>query len=293
MKKQGKIIKALSGFYYVDTGEDVYECKARGIFRKKNLSPLVGDLVDIEVLPDGKGVVDNVYPRKTELFRPPIANIDQAIIVFAAKNPNPNLSLLDRFIVLAEENHLEIVICINKIEIDDEKNHEKIKEIYENAGYKVILLSVKENIGIDLLKEELYGSISVFAGPSGVGKSSILNKIDEKLKLKTGVVSEKIGRGKHTTRHAELIKIENEGLVADTPGFSTLSLNHITERDLKYYFIEFDELSSGCKFKDSCIHENEPGCAVKQALEEKEITQERYDSYLQLLNEIRQQKRRN
>jgi ribosome biogenesis GTPase len=292
IKIKGKIIKGIGGFYYVDTDDGIFECKARGIFRKKKKTPLVGDNVEIQIVDKAeyKAVIEKIEKRDTELFRPSIANINKAIIVFAIKNPNPNYSLLDRFIVLAEESNLDIVICINKIELDEEETYKKIVDEYSLAGYKVIPTSVKKNINIDIIKEELKGNINVFAGPSGVGKSSLLNIIDDRLDLKTGIVSEKIGRGKHTTRHAELIKIDEETFVADTPGFSSLSIDFIEESELKYYFLEFDKYE--CRFKNSCIHENEPGCGVKEALLSGDISNRRYESYLYLLNEIRNSKNR-
>ncbi|MDU9053481.1 MAG: GTPase RsgA, partial [Clostridioides difficile] len=200
---EGKIIKGISGFYYVDTYNGIYECKARGIFRKQKITPLVGDRVKISIVDEDekKGILEEIDSRDTELIRPPIANVDKALIVFAIKNPKPNLSLLDRFIVLAEKENLETV-----------------KNIYELSGYKVIPVSNITKLNIDKVKEELKENVVVFAGPSGVGKSSLLNEIDENFKLQTGVVSDKIKRGKHTTRHAELLKLEFGGMVADTPG---------------------------------------------------------------------------
>ena len=289
---KGKIIKGLSGFYYVYTENGLYECKARGIFRKQKITPLVGDNVEISIVDEEnkKGVVETIEERETELVRPPIANVDKALIVFAVKDPKPNLSLLDRFIVHAERENLEIVIIFTKMDLDDGSLDELV-EIYEKAGYKVIPVSSEKHINIDKVKEELKGNTVVFAGPSGVGKSSLLNQIDESFQLKTGTVSEKIGRGRHTTRHAELLKLECGGIVADTPGFSSLELDGIDEMELKEYFIEFDKYDE-CKFGSKCVHENEPACDVKEAVENGEISKQRYESYLQLLNEIRQKNSR-
>ncbi len=288
---QGKIIKGIGGFYYVDTENGVYECRARGIFRKDKITPLVGDRVKMSIVDEEskKGVVEEIDKRDTELIRPPIANVDKALIVFAVKNPKPHLSLLDRFIVLAEKENLEIVIVLTKADLDDDNTLEKITSIYELSGYKVIPVSNKTKLNINAIKEELKDSVVVFAGPSGVGKSSLLNEIDENFKLQTGEVSDKIKRGKHTTRHAELLKLECGGMVADTPGFSSLTLDDIDENELKEYFIEFEEHDE-CKFGSRCIHENEPSCAVKEAVENGKISKKRYDSYIQLLNEIRQSK---
>ena len=290
---EGRIIKGIGGFYYVDTDNGLYECRARGIFRKNKITPLVGDFVKISVVDEDnkKGVVEEIQERKTELVRPPIANVNKALIVFAVKNPTPHLSLLDRFIVLAERENLEIVIILTKIDLDDDNTFEKIKNIYEPCGYKVIGVSNLENKNIDKVKEELKDNTVVFAGPSGVGKSSLLNQIDSNFQLKTGDVSDKIKRGKHTTRHAELFELKFGGMVADTPGFSSLTLDDIEDIDLKDYFIEFEDYDD-CKFGSRCIHQNEPNCAVKEAVENGEIPKERYESYIQLLNEIRQGKRR-
>ena len=290
----GKIIKGIGGFYYVDTENGLYECRAGGISRKNKITPLVGDRVSISVVDEEnkKGVVEEIEERDTELVRPPIANVDKALIVFAIKNPSPNLSLLDRFIVLAEKENLEIVIVFTKVDLDtDGELLGELKDIYEVSGYKVISVSNKLKLNIDKIKEELKENTVVFAGPSGVGKSSLLNEVDKNFELKTGEVSDKIKRGKHTTRHAELLKLECGGMVADTPGFSSLTLDDIDESELKEYFIEFDKYDE-CRFGSRCIHENEPSCAVKEAVENGDISKKRYESYIQLLNEIRSGKRR-
>ncbi len=289
----GKIIKGIGGFYYVDTVNGIYECRARGIFRKDKITPLVGDRVKISIVDEDskKGVVEEIDKRDTELVRPPIANVDKALIVFSVTNPKPNLSLLDRFIVLAEKENLEVVIVLTKADLDDDNMLDDLKEIYELSGYKVIPVSNKTKLNIDKIKSELKDNVVVFAGPSGVGKSSLLNEIDSNFKLQTGEVSDKIKRGKHTTRHAELLKLECGGMVADTPGFSSLTLDDIEDVELKDYFIEFDEFND-CRFGSRCVHEKEPDCAVKEAVENGEISKKRYDSYIQLLNEIRQGKRR-
>lgn len=291
---EGIITKGIGGFYYIDTNQGVYECRARGIFRKEKITPLVGDNVKVNIIDEEnkKGVLEEIEDRDTELVRPPIANVNKAIIVFAIKNPNPNLSLLDRFIVLAERESLDIVIVLTKADLATDEELNKLKSIYETSGYKVIPVSNEAKINIDKVKEELKGNIVVFAGPSGVGKSTLLNNIDSKFQLQTGEVSDKIKRGKHTTRHAELLKLECGGMVADTPGFSSLTLDDIEEDELKEYFIEFDEFSDGCKFGGRCMHENEPICGVKEGVNEGKIAKERYESYLQLLKEKRQSKRR-
>lgn len=290
----GIITKGIGGFYYIDTEQGIYECRARGIFRKNKVTPLVGDNVKISIVDEDnkKGVLEEIKERETELVRPPISNVNKALIVFAIKNPNPNLSLLDRFIVLAEREGLEIVIILTKCDLATDEELKNLKRIYELSGYKVIPVSNEKKLNIDKVKEELKGNIVVFAGPSGVGKSTLLNNIDNKFQLQTGKVSDKIKRGKHTTRHAELLKLECGGMVADTPGFSSLTLDDIEETELKEYFIEFDDFAEECKFGGRCMHENEPSCGVKDAVNDKKIAKERYESYIQLLNEKRQWKRR-
>jgi len=291
---KGRIMKGIGGFYYIDTENGLYECKARGIFRKDKVTPLVGDDVEIQIIDEEskKGVIEKIFDRKSELIRPSIANVDTAVIVFAAKDPDPSFSLLDRFIVLAEKENLDIIICINKVDVDEGKAFEQVKEIYENCGYPIIAISTFTGEGLGELREAIEGRTVVFSGPSGVGKSSILNSIDKNLQLKTGDISKKLGRGKHTTRHAELLKLDEHTTVADTPGFSSLTVNHIAERELKEYFIEFTKYEEECRFFTDCIHESEPGCAVKEAVENGEISQIRYESYIQLINEIRDSNRR-
>lgn len=284
---KGIIIKGISGFYYVQVGEDIYECKARGIFRKKNMAPLVGDRVVISVLDDEKkGVIDEILPRKSALVRPPIANIDKVLITFSVKEPVPNLSLLDRFIILAEREDLDIVILLTKTDLDQDKEiSNKIREEFEPIGYPVIEVSSVTGQNIDRVIEEMEGCLSVFAGQSGVGKSSILNAIDPDFNLKTAEISRKLGRGKHTTRHAQLYKIGKNAVVADTPGFSSFDVEDMELEDLKDYFIEFAGYSD-CRFGNKCIHKNEPDCGVKEAVENGKISSRRYESYLQLLEEI-------
>ncbi len=281
----GVIIKAYNSFYYVQTAEKVISCKLRGRFKKERFSLLVGDQVEYESTGAGKGIIENILPRRSMLRRPMIANIDQVILTFAAVNPNINRILVDRFLVLGEMSELEIVLCINKIDLADEQELETIVEQYRSIGYKVITLSAKAGTGINELRSMLYGKISVFAGPSGAGKSTLLNTIETGLTLVTGEVSEKIGRGKHTTRFAELLPLSGGGFVVDTPGFSFTEFNDIKPQELMHCFPEISELTAGCKF-NTCIHSREPQCAVKQAVSEGKILQYRYDSYHEILQEI-------
>lgn len=288
----GRLIKGIGGFYYVDVKGQVFECKARGLFRKKKVVPVVGDYVEIHILDNEnkKGVIEKINSRYNELIRPSVSNVDQAIVVFAVTQPDPHLSLLDRFLVLAESQKLKIIICLNKIDLLKEEEYKEIVNIYTSVGYKVILTSTKQDKGISDLKEELKNKTTVFAGPSGVGKSTLLNNIQTGLQLQTGEVSSKIGRGKHTTRHAELIAFDGSGWVVDTPGFSSLNMDFIDEDELSFHFPEFMHYKDDCRF-NTCKHINEPSCGVKDAVDVGKIPQQRYDSYIQFIDEIRKNRR--
>ncbi|WP_026476446.1 ribosome small subunit-dependent GTPase A [Alkaliphilus transvaalensis] len=290
--KEGRIIKGIGGFYYIDFHGSIYECKARGIFRKNKVIPMVGDYVVISVTDEDKrlGMIEEIKERQTELIRPPVSNVDQAIVVFAVAQPDPNFSLLDRFIVLAESQRLEIVICINKMDIDDNNLKEEIIKIYGGAGYPIIFTSKYDEASLEQLKEKLKNKTTVFAGPSGVGKSTLLNRIQSNLVLQTGEISAKTARGKHTTRHVELIPYHESGWVVDTPGFSSLTIDFMEEVELAGAFREFHQFQDDCKFL-SCIHENEPKCGIKEAVDEGKIPNTRYNSYLQLLEEVRKNRR--
>ncbi|MEW9124009.1 MAG: ribosome small subunit-dependent GTPase A [Thermotaleaceae bacterium] len=288
---KGTIIKGIGGFYYVKAEDKIYECKARGKFRKEKVIPLVGDHVKISVHEGSmQGVIESILHRTTELIRPPVANVNQAVIVFAIQRPEPNLSLLDRFLVLAENEGLNIVICFNKVDLATEDIFNKLYNIYGNMGYEVIATSTKIGTGIEPLKSCLKDKTTVFAGPSGVGKSSLLNKIQPNLALQTGEISEKIERGKHTTRHVELLSLDFGGWVLDTPGFSSLQVDFIEKDQLQYLFKEFGSFIEECKFHP-CSHIKEPDCGVKKALEENIIYSSRYDSYRKLLEEIEKARR--
>lgn len=284
----GRVIKFYNSFFFVKVDAELIPCKLRGIIKrdkKSGSAVFPGDFVEISKLKDGSGVIEKILPRKSLLNRPSVANVDRVILTFAAAQPDLHLLLLDRFISIAENSKLaEIIICVNKIDLIDDKNF--LSE-YENL-YKVIRTSTLTGAGIDELKKILSSGVTVFAGASGVGKSSLLNKIDVNLKLKVGTVSEKILRGKHTTRVSELIEFEN-GFLVDTPGFSAVDLIEagITAENLKYCFREFENFSSECKFLNGCSHSHEPNCGVKAAVENKKILRERYENYLTLLQELK------
>ena len=284
----GKIIKGIAGFYYVyvvDSG--IYECKAKGAFRKEKVKPLVGDDVIIDIISEDEktGNVVELLPRKSELIRPAVANVDQALLIFATKNPEPNLNLLDRFLCMMEEQELPITICFNKDDLADDGFEEEMRNTYEPAGYKVIFCSAKKNIGIDQLKSFLQKKTTTVAGPSGVGKSSIVNILTEGQTMETGEVSEKIGRGKHTTRHSQLLYLGNDTFIMDTPGFSSLFVPKLDPVDLYTLFPEFTKPAMECKFT-GCAHVKEPDCGVKKAVEEGRISSSRYENYLQIYGEM-------
>jgi ribosome biogenesis GTPase / thiamine phosphate phosphatase len=287
---EGIVLRAYSSYYYVQSGSLVYECKLRGRFKKERFSLIVGDRVGFSVLADGKGVIEDILPRQTLLLRPMVANVDQAVLTFAAKYPDINLSLVDRFLVLAEHAHLDIVICINKADLADPVNLQDIIMRYESIGYKVITTAAKQGKGTAELEECLKDRTSVFAGPSGVGKSTILNTIQPGFALQTGELSEKIGRGKHTTRFAQLLALDMGGFVVDTPGFSSIEFTDITPEDLTYYFPEMVDIAANCKFSQ-CLHWKEPKCSVKEAVQNNVISADRYQNYLEFLAEIKESKR--
>ena len=291
---EGKIIKALSGFYYVlNKDKEIIQCRGRGVFRKNKITPLVGDEVHYQAENETDGYILEVKERKNELVRPPIANVEQAILVFSAVEPDFSTVLLDRFLVLVESNHITPIICITKMDLASKEEQETLAvyaDNYRKAGYKVVLTSSETAEGIEDLYPFITGEISVFAGQSGVGKSSLLNVLRPDLQLKTDDISSHLGRGKHTTRHVELIEI-NGGLVADTPGFSSLEFTEIEQEDLQNYFPDIQELSSSCKFR-GCMHLKEPKCAVKQAIDAGDLPRYRYEHYITFIDEIRDRKPR-
>lgn len=290
---KGKIIRGISGFYYVHTGEGgIYTCKAKGIFRKLQIKPLVGDDVELSVLDEEtkEGNIDRILPRRNTLIRPAVANIDQALVIFAAQRPEPNFNLLDRFLVMMEQQRLPAIICFNKMDIVSAQEEQEIRQIYEPGGYRVIFTSAVNGSGIDALKEQLRGRTTTVAGPSGVGKSSLVNLLQPKIQMETGEISVKIARGKHTTRHSELIRVEEDTYIMDTPGFSSLGLFALEKEELRHYYPEFDSYEGTCRFQ-GCVHVHEPDCAVKAALEEGKISRIRYENYCLLYEELKEQRR--
>lgn len=290
---QGKIVKGIAGFYYVHVpGIGIYECKAKGIFRKDKKKPLVGDDVTIEAISQEEktGNVTEILPRKNVLIRPAVANIDQALVIFAIARPKPNLNLLDRFLIAMKHQGVSAVICFNKQDISDENERRILLEAYEKSGNQILFASAYTQEGIEQIRTLLHGKTTAVAGPSGVGKSSIINILQPKAGMETGSISKKIDRGRHTTRHSELIALEDGTYIMDTPGFSSLYLQDLEKEDLKNYFAEFDLYEKECRFQ-GCMHIHEPDCGVKKALEEGKISRIRYENYVELFQELREKRR--
>ncbi|MCC2163804.1 ribosome small subunit-dependent GTPase A [Brotaphodocola catenula] len=291
----GKIIKGIAGFYYVHDGhETVYECRAKGIFRSRGIKPVVGDNVEFVVLDEEKaeGSIEEILPRKNVLVRPASANVDQALVVFAITQPEPNLNLLDRFLIMMEAQEVPVTICFNKTDLGEKDRQEEYRKTYEQAGYPVLFVSSREEVGVERIREVLRGKTTILAGPSGVGKSSLTNQILPKAVMETGSISEKIKRGKHTTRHAELFCLEENTYLCDTPGFSSMYLEDIESGALKYYFPEFEPFADACKFQADCVHIGEPVCGVKDALESGKLSESRYENYRILYQELKEKERK-
>lgn len=290
---QGKIIKGIAGFYYVHVpGRGTYECKAKGIFRKEQIKPLVGDDVEMDLLDEAekKGNITRLLPRSSQLIRPAVANVDQALVIFAITHPQPNFNLLDRFLIMMEQQKLPSIICLNKLDLDQEEKGRSYADIYSACGYPTVLVSAREQQGIEDLKELLKGKTTTVAGPSGVGKSSLVNCLQSGVTMETGEISEKIERGKHTTRHSELIALKEDTYILDTPGFSSLGLFDLEKEELAGYYPEFAAYEADCRF-GGCSHISEPVCGVKAALEKGLISKIRYDNYALLYEELKNKKR--
>lgn len=292
MAKTGKIIKGIAGFYYVHDGIGrVYECKAKGLFRKQGVKPLVGDNVTLEVLDENEGLgnIIEILPRKNSLIRPASANVDQALVLFAAREPDPNLNLLDRFLVVMGIQGIPCEICFNKADLDGAEA-EHLAELYRQAGYPARAVSTYTEAGIEEIRRILSGKTTVMAGPSGVGKSSMMNRINPDAGMETGRVSEKIKRGRHTTRHTEVFWVGTDTFLLDTPGFSSLSIEGIEASELRFYYPEMEQREGQCRFQ-GCVHVKEPDCAVKKALETGEVSSERYRNYTLLYEELKARKK--
>ena len=290
---QGKIVKGISGFYYVHVVESgIYECKAKGIFRQQKMKPLVGDDVEIDIISEEKKTGNGaaILPRKNALIRPAVANVDQALLIFAAASPNPNFNLLDRFLVMMGRQDVPVILCFNKCDLITEEQKQEIEAIYEVSGCKILFVSAKKELGLKELQEILEGKTTTVAGPSGVGKSSLINLLAPEACMETGEISKKIERGRHTTRHAELIQLKGDGYIMDTPGFSSLYLPEMEKEELQDCYPEFAAFEPYCRFL-GCSHISEPDCGVKEALSEGKIHPVRYENYCQLYGELQDRKK--
>lgn len=289
---QGKIIKGIAGFYYVYANHSLYECKAKGSFRNQKIKPLVGDNVKISVLDEEKmlGNIEQILPRTSELIRPAVANVDQALVVFASASPEPNFNLLDRFLIMMEKQAVPTIICFNKMDLIDSEKFKEYEQIYAKSGYSVISASTYEEHGMDVILKALEGKTTALAGPSGVGKSSIMNMMNPSANMNVGDISRKIERGKHTTRHSEIIPVGENTYLMDTPGFSSIYFYDLEPEDLKSYYKEFEEYEPYCKF-GGCNHIGETNCGIKQAVADGEISASRYENYKLFYEELKDKKR--
>ena len=290
---QGKIVKGIAGFYYVHVpGKGIFECKAKGVFRKDKKKPLVGDDVEIQILDEEKmlGNIATILARRSEIIRPAVANIDQALVIFSIVKPQPNFNLLDRFLIMMEQQGIPCVICFNKADIDEAGEGTRYEDIYRKCGYQTLCVSAKEKKGIEAIKEILSGKTTTVAGPSGVGKSSLINTLQSGIQMETGDISTKIERGKHTTRHSELIAIGDNTYILDTPGFSSLELFDMEKEELAKFYPEFDTYECYCKF-GGCAHISEPVCGIKEAVADGDISALRYENYKLLYEELKSKKK--
>ena len=284
---EGIIIRGVGGNYYVDIGREIIECRARGLFRVQNIKPLVGDRVLIRPTSENEqsGYIEEIKERSNEIKRPSVANVEQLLIFFAVTNPEPSFLLLDKLLIAAEINKLKPIICFNKSDLCSDERKKQLFDIFVNTGYRILFTSKKDEASIEKLKNVLKDKLNVFSGPSGVGKSSVMNAVQPDFELKTGDISEKLKRGKHTTRHAEIYKLNFGGYVVDTPGFSSFNLHSVDKYELGEYYPEIQKYNDGCRF-DDCLHNMEPGCTVKEAAVNGLISKIRYENYTKLLEEI-------
>lgn len=284
MKVFGRIIKGIGGFYYVHDGKTVYECKARGIFRNISRKPLPGDIVEIETISDGCANITDICVRKSELIRPSCANAEKALLFFAVKDPEPDFLLIDKLTIYYKSRGLSVIPVFNKSDLAGAETFGSIEKMYRGTGFRPIFISVKNRVNIDLAKDMIKGGLTVISGPSGAGKSSFINLISPEADMMTGEISEKLGRGRHTTRHSQLFYVDNETYIMDTPGFTAFELPGIKPAELKDYYPEFELFESKCRFPD-CVHIGERDCAVKDAVSDGELSSVRYENYRLLYND--------
>lgn len=291
---KGKIIKSLAGFYEVHTGLTVFRCRARGIFRALGQKPLVGDNVEIEVTDTVsdpmEGNVTAIFPRRNELVRPYVANVDQALLLFAVTHPEPSYNMLDRFLISVSQRDLDAVLCFNKSDLATEEEIHQIREAYEGCGCRVLFISTQERTGFAPLWEILHGRTTVLTGPSGVGKSTLINAVCPGARMETGDLSRKISRGRNTTRHVEILAADEGTYLVDTPGFTSLWLMDLKADELRAYYPEFSEYTDRCRFGAGCAHMSEPGCAVRAAVESGEISKVRYANYREIYRELKERR---
>lgn len=289
----GKIIKGIAGFYYVAVGESgIYECKAKGIFRKEGKKPLVGDDVEIELLDPAERTANltEIYPRKNELIRPAVVNVDQAMVFFALEDPRPNAALLDRFLIMMERQEVPVFLCFNKADLVPQAEADQWIRTYSGCGYDTLLCSLEREEGLEEIRQRLAGRTTVVAGPSGVGKSTLTNHLQTEIRMETGEISPKLKRGRHTTRHSQLIPLDAQTFLCDTPGFTSLYLADMEKEELKDYFPEFHPYAGNCRFQ-GCLHVHEPDCRVKEAVQAGVISRQRYENYLMFYEELKEKRR--
>lgn len=286
---EGKVTKGIGGFYYVSAGERLYECKARKKVKSGQGTIVTGDNVIFHAEGTGSCTIERILPRRNALVRPPVSNVDQVMIVFSVDAPRPNFLFLDKLILNCEMEHLQIFLCCNKVDMK-ESNLLSIRDHFRNTGYDIIFSSAKRHENVHLIKQKLAGRTTVLAGPSGVGKSSLINALEPDLDLETGAISAKLKRGKHTTRHTELLKTDTGGYVLDTPGFTSLDIGKLSREEVRLHYPDFMRFGARCKF-NNCLHLQEPGCAVKKAVEAGDLSPERYANYKLILDELRENRR--
>lgn len=290
--QEGLIIKGIGGFYYLKSGENIYECKPRGIMRKEQIQPVPGDRVRFSVVEKEKntGVIEEICKRKNFFIRPQIANVDQVILIFAVRHPDPDFLLLDKLLIKMLSMNIKPIICINKMDLDEDKKYAEQFNAYLKLGLTIIFITASKNMGVAELKEKFKGNLTILAGPSGVGKSTLVNKLHPNENIEVGDLSRKLERGKHTTRHVELFEVAEGGYIADTPGFSSFDIDDIKSSQLQMYYPEFNKFKEYCRF-NGCSHLSEPSCAVKDAVSSNQIDGGRYERYNNIYAHLKQNER--